>query len=297
MNLHVRNTTAFPSPVALFIERWKEQGKVLRKRLGQWDPKSSSEEIHQIRVTSRRARATYRVLAQVFPQGRAKALEKDLKRITKCFGPLRSWDVGQSLLEDLEKEEKKRGGLSLNFLLRGFRKRRKKLRKKLTGKPNLPSSFLSIWDHLMDRLGAEVTEPQFRASLVRTDSRLMDKVNKSWSRFQTSTDLEDLHQTRILLKKWRYHQEILQDCLGLPFQNLIEAFKGRQDQLGCLNDWVTLQAQLRHPQVQKGIKKKKQKKAYRELVEDLNNRIQFSLRGIHDQGETWLKPLLGGFLG
>jgi CHAD domain-containing protein len=295
MNLQVRNTTAFPSPVALFTERWKKQGKVLRGRLGQWDPKSSSEEIHQIRVTSRKARASCRVFAQVFPQGRDKSLERDLKRITKSFSPLRSWDVGQSLLEELEKEERRRGGSPLKFLLKGFRKRRKRLRKKLKGKANTPPSFYSLWDRLTDSLAAEVTEPQFRASLVREDNKLKKKVIKSWSRFQNSSDLEDLHQTRILLKKWRYHQEILQDCLGLPSKSLLEAFKRRQDQLGGLNDWVTLQEQLQHPQVQKGIKKKKHKKAYRELVEDLDDRIQHDLREIHDQGEQWLKPLLGGF--
>ena len=54
-----------------------------------------------------------------------------------------------------------------------------------------------------------------------------------------STDHEQLHQFRLLAKRFRYTLELFQPIFGPELQTGVKALRGLQDKLGAMNDCVT----------------------------------------------------------
>jgi len=113
MNLSsVLKVTPISIPSA-FQELLGNQLAQLRARLKDLNKKSSIEEIHQLRVLTRRTRATCQALQSIQANSPVRDLIGKLRQLTRVLGPIRALDVS---LEDLKTLSKQR--LPMDFCLR-----------------------------------------------------------------------------------------------------------------------------------------------------------------------------------
>jgi CHAD domain-containing protein len=61
---------------------------------------------------------------------------------------------------------------------------------------------------------------------------------------RSSPSVEDLHQLRLIVKRFRYTLELFRPCYGSGLEQRLEALKRMQDHLGAMNDCGTATALL-----------------------------------------------------
>lgn len=277
--------------------------ELLEAQLGQFNsrltalrPQSSNEEIHQLRVLTRRARATCQTLNAIHASDALDALYGNLRKVTRALGPIRALDVSHENLLGLSKKRVKKGEASYGFLIRALARRKTKLRKRMKksfkkGKI-LHSMEMVPLNSFWNVLENEELSQGFGDQMEKSSQ----SVWEAWKQFQKSRDIADLHQTRIQLKKFRYLLEISSQCLSRPSEEYIKGVKKLQDRLGHIHDLEVLSFHLSHGSIKKRVRKKNKakKKLYRGLLHDLKTSIHQEVLQFHRQGEPLLQPLLEG---
>ena len=203
----------------------------------------SPEELHAMRVATRRQRAAWRVFGTSFRAGRTKRYRNGLREIAARLGAVRDLDV---LLEaadhyraDLPVSEQR----ALEPLLRGWREHRADARILLIRE--LDSDGYRRW---VDDYG----------DFVRTDGVAVVPVgptqphhirdtaaSRIWTAYEQVrgyepvlrwADVETLHDLRIAGKWLRYTLEFAREALGDDAAPLIARVTALQDHLGLMND-------------------------------------------------------------
>ena len=201
------------------------------------------EDVHAMRVATRRQRAAWRVFGSAFRPGRTKRYRTGLREIASRLGAVRDLDV---LLEaadqyraDLPVAEQR----ALEPLLNDWRTHRDDARVLLTRE--LDSDGYRRWvDDYYDFVrteGAAVmpvgpTQPH----------RIRDTTaSRIWSAYEQVrgfepvlrwADVETLHELRIAGKWLRYSMEFVREALGDGSAPLIARVTALQDHLGLMND-------------------------------------------------------------
>jgi CHAD domain-containing protein len=202
------------------------------------------EQLHQVRIASRRARSALDLVRpDLYPGYKRQA--RSLRDLTSALGATRELDVHA---RDLEAFAGKVPGLAtgsaLEHALEALEVRRAKARKKmargLAGRPckrlpdllkvpSLPDPFLpgdlssDVWECL---------EPPFEAAL----SPLPGLLERE--------DPEALHCARIRLKRFRYTLEVLGAAFPAPPSDLLQRLRGIQTALGDHHDLALLETLL-----------------------------------------------------
>jgi CHAD domain-containing protein len=203
------------------------------------------EELHDMRVATRRMRAAFDIFGQYF---KPKAVKKHLKRLRtagRTLGGVRDLDVfmekAQHYLETLPENE--RTGLAP--LLNAWEQKRIAEREKLvvylndeeyqqfkqdfnefTSTPDeyaIPVSKTNPNPDLVNRVVPILIYTRLNA--IRAQETLID-----------SAAIEQLHALRIEFKKLRYTMEFFREVLGKEAKDVIDELKSLQDHLGDLND-------------------------------------------------------------
>jgi CHAD domain-containing protein len=204
---------------------------------------SDPEELHQMRVATRRMRAVLRAARPMFAPGPLETLREELAWLGAVLGGRRDLDVmrdhlraevaaldpadqpaGRGLLRDLERER----GRACDSLLTGLESAR----------------YLG----LLDRIEATIAEPP----VVDPDVSLSDVAAEAFRKLrravkglpETPTDA-DLHGVRIKAKRARYAAELAAPVAGRPAERFVERIKKLQDILGEHQDAVVAEAHLR----------------------------------------------------
>jgi CHAD domain-containing protein/adenylate cyclase class IV len=204
---------------------------------------SDPEELHSMRVATRRMRAAWRVFGDGFRPARTKRHRRELREIAGRLGAVRDLDVlieaGEAYLGLQSHHEQ----LALQPLFTAWRAQREDAR------------VLLIRELDGDGYGRWVDE--FR-DFVRTDGlgavpvlptaphRIRDTAaSRIWTAYEQVrayepvlrwSDVATLHELRIAAKWLRYTLEFVRECLGPEAAGLIERVTALQDHLGLLHD-------------------------------------------------------------
>lgn len=192
--------------------------------------KTSKENVHKSRVSLRRWFSVWSVMQDEGWDSEefAKKQIRPLKRLLKAMGALRDMDVCIEKAESIECTE----GL-LKKLKKGRKKKEEKLVELIDSLDPLDITE-EIGQYLEKRAEQLVQERkgtpyEILDAYVRTQE---NKVRKIALKAATS---EDLHKTRLGIKKWRY---LLTECMGLTNLDLVKA----QTLLGDMHDLDSLEA-------------------------------------------------------
>ena len=203
------------------------------------------EELHDMRVATRRMRAAFEVFGPYFRQ---KAVKKHLKRLRtagRALGRVRDLDVfmekAQRYLETLS-EEKRPG---LDPLLNAWGQDRTAERDQLLD--YLDSENYKLFKQEFNEFVSTPGDGVLPISETAQTPNLVHHVVpvliytrlaavRAYEQIVTNASMEQLHALRIEFKKLRYAMEFFREVLGGEAREVIDEIKIVQDHLGDLND-------------------------------------------------------------
>jgi triphosphatase len=220
-----------------------------RTRLGE-DP----EELHDMRVPTRRMRAAMKVFERALPE-RAGWLREELRWVAHALGDVRDLDVQIERFQAWKGEADEEVSGFLDRILTITHKRREEARKNMleildsVRYERLLSSFAE-----MLRLG-----PAAELELAQTNGKgeavtaaapaLVSDRYRRWSKaakhLDENSSPEAFHDVRKKGKRLRYTLEFVSEVYGKPVQKLVKPLKALQDDLGDHQDAVVTAAYLR----------------------------------------------------
>ena len=203
------------------------------------------EELHDMRVATRRMRAAFRVFGDFFDPKAIAPYIKGLQRVTRALGPVRDLDVFEEkavrYLDTLPEEARP----GLDPLIENWHDDRQKARSRML-------AFLDSGRYRDFKLGFSrfLQTPLSGARSFGSDHatpfqtrhvapRLIYTRYEAVRAYETVLDnaqVETLHALRIDCKYLRYTLEFLREVLGLEVEAVIEEVKAVQDHLGDLVD-------------------------------------------------------------
>ena len=213
-------------------------------RLGE-DP----EELHDLRVASRRVRTALRLFKAVLPE-EADGLRDELRWVASSLGEVRDFDV------QLDSLERWRAGLTgegdpeaLEDLKATLEERRAKSRETMLRLLNS-----GPYTELVENLGAMLENGaaggtgsgrpvrEIAPEIIRGAYR---KLRKAGDRITENSPPEDYHEVRKRARRLRYAVEFLRRVSGKPADEWIQRLKDLQDVLGDHQDAVVARENLR----------------------------------------------------
>jgi CHAD domain-containing protein len=222
-------------------------------RLGQ-----DIEELHDMRVATRRMRAAFRVFGDYLDMGQMKKFLKDLQRTGRTLGAVRDldvfWEKTQHYLETLP-PERQNDLEPLHTVWKAERERsREKMVAYLDGERYV--QFKERFGEFLQTPGAGALPP-FSETGEPVPNRLRHVAPvlvyqrlvavRAYDEWVTGAGvpLERLHQLRIAAKGLRYTLEYFEEVLGPEAKDAIKEIKSLQDHLGDLQDAVVASNLLR----------------------------------------------------
>jgi CHAD domain-containing protein len=205
------------------------------------------EQVHQLRVWSRRATAALGMYEDFLPRRRSAWMKKQLKRVRRAANEARDCDV---LLGRLQK--KKQPGRAAKHWLAALRAERRDAQKAIVAvyrRLARGKCFARRIDKLLERI-----RPRRGESVAPTDVSFGD-----WARQRLGSVVEGflsgipedrkdeaaLHQLRIRGKELRYAVELLAGAFPNELRTKIYPILGEmQDRLGRINDLATAKTRL-----------------------------------------------------
>jgi CHAD domain-containing protein len=194
---------------------------------------SDPEELHQLRVATRRLRAFLRAGRDLLDPASAEPLREELRWLGSALGPVRDLDV---LIEHVAAEVRSLGvdeaqGRKLVRTLE--RSRRSARRRLLTALDS--ARYLALLDSLERPFVTVADEP----ALDEIHAAEHKRLRKAVEALTADSPDEELHAARIKVKRARYAAELEGD------KNYVQAAKRLQDVLGEHQDAVVAVAELR----------------------------------------------------
>jgi CHAD domain-containing protein len=195
---------------------------------------TDSEELHQMRVATRRLRAFLRAGKELLDPGWAEPVREELKWLGGALGPVRDLDV---LVEHLAAEvetlgdDREQGRKLLRALERGRRTARRKLIAALDS-----DRYFALLDLLEQPVATIADAPTLEEIHAEEHKRLRKAVQT----LDDASSDEELHAVRIHVKRARYAAELA----GVAAY--VKAAKVLQDVLGEHQDAVVATERLRN---------------------------------------------------
>lgn len=205
------------------------------------------EQVHALRVATRRLRATLRLLAPVYRGGDLRDLSRGVGRTARAAGAVRDRDV---LLADLEARQAELpaplapGAAALAAALRAERRAAHAALVAFLDSDE-HANFLRAFAAAMNDPGRWDDGPRVRDLGGSTLWRHYEAL-RAHDRCGLPADEEALHMIRIDGKRMRYVLELLADTLGPRADEAVGPLIAFQDHLGRLND-IAVARQLLAP--------------------------------------------------
>ncbi len=202
------------------------------------------EEVHAMRVASRRVRAGWRVFGDAFERPVVRDHVRQLKILGAQLGDVRDLDVQIGILADARERRSKRERLALAPMVDAWTAERAARHRELVDR--LRSTWFTgfVDDHvaLLTTPGAGTRPIDAHApALVR-----MRAPAVAWAAYQAAwafepalpdADVTTLHELRIATKWLRYTLEFLREPMEPQATELIRRVVALQDQLGDIHDF------------------------------------------------------------
>jgi CHAD domain-containing protein len=233
-------TGSTPVGVALAARLREQVDRLLASdpgvRLGD-DP----EDVHQLRVATRRLRAFLRVARPLVDRAWADGLRDELGWLGRSLGPARDLDV---MLERLRTDVDQLGedAAPAGSLLKALEAEREHAR---------ADALAALSDEryvaLLDRLET-VADPPLTgddSTLRRLCRKELKRARRVFEALGPDASDEELHEARIRVKRARYAAELASHELGKQGDRFVDAAKELQDVLGDHQDAVVAEERLR----------------------------------------------------
>jgi CHAD domain-containing protein len=216
---------------------YQRRDKVLKT----FDP----EDIHDLRVSSRRLREGLELFLPCYPAGLIEPFVKLCRKVTRLLGEIRNTDEALCFFDALMTELNEIGQADLERLKLSFQKKRKKELKRLKAGLRISASdaLRDRYRHGVNSLVLFSTPPTavdlFAPLAVFAGSSLdarMAAVVKLAPEAGLADAIKAQHLLRIAVKHYRYRLEILSFLFGERFQELHAPVKAYQEVLGKMHD-------------------------------------------------------------
>jgi CHAD domain-containing protein len=201
------------------------------------------EDLHQMRVATRRLRAVLRAARSLLDAGWVEPLREELRWLGAALGPVRDLDVMRARLASeiasLEPADARGGRRLLRLLDRERQDARGAMLAALRD-----DRYLRLLDALEDAarrpkvVDAEVSLPEIAADEFRSLCRAVEELG------ETPAD-EELHEVRIKGKRARYAAELAEPLVGRRATRFIGRAKVFQDVLGEHQDAAVAAQRIR----------------------------------------------------
>jgi CHAD domain-containing protein len=202
-----------------------------------------AEELHAMRVATRRQRAAWRVFGDAFDPKRTARHRRRLRLVAADLGAVRDLDVLIESIEAYQGRQTDDEAAGLEPLVRSWRARRDAARGVLVRE--LDADRYTRW--LDGYLAFVQSEGQGVHAVGPTEPhRVRDTMpSRVWSAYESVrayesvmrwADVPTLHELRIAAKWLRYTLEFVREALGRDAGPVIEKVVALQDHLGWLHD-------------------------------------------------------------
>ena len=202
------------------------------------------EELHDMRVATRRMRAAIRVFGPYFNRRAIKPHLKGLKRTGRALGPVRDIDVFEEQVQNYLSDHPGQKELLEAFMAAWHRQRnvaRERMLAFLGSKAYLGfvggmgRFVLTPGEGALSIAPNQPSPYQVRHVVPRLIYTRYEAV-RAYEPLLASASIELLHALRIDFKRLRYAIEFFVPVLGKEAKGVIRAVKGMQDHLGDLHD-------------------------------------------------------------
>jgi len=227
----------------VFYAQWEELLRLRRAVLNT----SDLDDIHDLRVASRRFRAALELYYPFAPKGSRTELRKSIRKLTRILGGLRNIDEAQLFFQSRLPPEISAD----NRLCHNLSELRSREMKRI-------EKALKAFDHRnLDRmvretvagLNEECITDRNRFSLLAYFSdvsiRLYLPIHQLRAVSTAPGQRTLRHALRIAIKKWRYFFEIIAQVLDRDYTPHLELLKEYQSTLGRMNDITVFELLLR----------------------------------------------------
>src|SRR5215212_955280 len=213
------------------------------------------EELHDMRVPTRRMRVAMKVFQGALPE-RARWLREELRWVAGALGDVRDLDVQIERFQAWKEVADEESSGFLDRILTITHKRRAEARKTLlealdSGRyERLETSFAEMLrrgpasDLELAQTNGHESEPVTAAAPALISERYR-KWRKAAKRLDETSSPEAFHDVRKKGKRLRYTLEFLSEVYGKPVHNLVKPLKALQDDLGDHQDAVVAAGYLR----------------------------------------------------
>jgi CHAD domain-containing protein len=202
------------------------------------------EDIHKMRVATRRQRAAWRVFGEAFRKGRTKAYRDGLRDAARRLGAVRDLDVQLDGIDTYRADQAVNEQRAIEPLIASLSQHRDDARALLIRELDSPGYARFVDDYIdFVRTEGAAAKP---ISGAAAPHRIRETApSRIWSAYEQVrsyepilrwADVPTLHELRIAGKWLRYSIEFVQEPLGEDAAPLIAKVTALQDHLGLMND-------------------------------------------------------------
>ena len=226
----------------VFFAQWEELLRLRRAVL----KTSDLDDIHDLRVASRRFRAAVELLSPFAPKSSITELRKTVRKLTRILGGLRNVDEAQLFFQSRTPPESSTDAMLYHALSECRSKELKLIEKAL--KVFDQRKLDRLVREMVAGLGEECITDRYRFSLLAYFSdvsiRLYLPIQQLLAASTAPGQRASRHALRIAIKKWRYFFEIIAQVLDRDYTHILELLKEYQSILGRMNDIVEFELLL-----------------------------------------------------
>ncbi len=202
-----------------------------------------AEELHGMRVATRRMRAAFRVFGEAYRPGRTRRYRRDLRDVARRLGAVRDLDVLIEGLTVYAADLPAAEAAALEPLVAGWRQQREDART-LLGRTLDSADYRRFVDGFLEFVRTEgmAVQPVAPTAPHRVRDEMPAHIWAAYAQVRAYepvlrwADVETLHELRIAAKWLRYTMEFVREPLGPEAEPLIERVVALQDHLGWLHD-------------------------------------------------------------
>jgi triphosphatase len=202
------------------------------------------EDIHKMRVATRRQRAAWRIFGEAFRKGRTKPYREGLRDAARRLGAVRDLDVQLDGIDTYRADLPVNEQRALEPLISSFGQHRDDARALLIRELDSPgyARFVDDYIDFVRTEGAAARPLSGAAAPHRVRETAPSRIWAAYEQVRSYepilrwADVPTLHELRIAGKWLRYSLEFVQEPLGEDALPLIAKVTALQDHLGLMND-------------------------------------------------------------